>query len=73
MSRELLTEIQHEGHIWRVYADGFVEGFPENSVVVNYAAMLLAQVRYSAAFVKSEMPKVYRGPTLGGIGNAVVP
>lgn len=29
------------GHVWRIYADGRVEGFPENVVVMNWLAPVL--------------------------------
>jgi len=32
-------------HVWRIYADGRVEGFPENVVVVNQIAPVLDALR----------------------------
>lgn len=46
MDSELLFELHsRDGHVWRLYANGVVEGFPEDVIVLNSAWSLLNSLR----------------------------
>lgn len=37
----LFFELRDEDHVWKIYLSGHVEGFPENTLVINEAARFL--------------------------------
>lgn len=43
---DAVFEVRHgaDGHVWRVYADGRIEGFPEGCVVVNRVPLYAMEV-----------------------------
>lgn len=46
ISSGMLFELHSsDGHIWRLYENGKIEGFPERTVVINYAAPQLNVLR----------------------------
>lgn len=34
-----------DGHVWKLYENGKIEGFPERTLVINYAAPVLDALR----------------------------
>lgn len=41
----LLFELRHPaGHVWRLYANGRCEGFPDGVVVVNHALPMIYEL-----------------------------
>ena len=43
MQRELLFRVIDKGHEYRIYKDGFTEGFGEGATVVNYYDLVSAR------------------------------
>lgn len=44
-SDSLLFELTHGDHVWRLYADGRIEGFPDGTTVFNMAAPVIAALQ----------------------------
>ena len=44
-SEPLFTLHGPDGHVWKLFENGRVEGFPEGTVVINGAAPVLATLR----------------------------
>lgn len=40
-----LFELRHGGQVWRLYADGRYEGFPDGTVILNNASTLVNVMR----------------------------
>lgn len=50
----LLFELRRGEHIWRIYANGKVEGFPEGTLIMNRAMPLLSKLQ--SLVRKQELP-----------------
>ena len=54
---ELLFELRNGEYTWRLYESGYVEGFPEGTVILNKARPLLATLRCLAG--KKDVPAAH--------------
>lgn len=58
-TQQLMLEARSpDGHVWRFYADGRTEGFPEGTVIVNHAVRHLQVLQSQLVAAAASVPPV---------------